>query len=1068
MAKRASVVFAVWAVSWMFAAAIHGIDPNRAVTQYKIDCWTDENGLPQNSVRSILQTGDGYLWIATEEGLSRYDGVKFTTFDESNTPAISNNYIFEVFEDSRRNLWISTRSGLIFYKNGRFSPFRHGDVFSSHVVQTVLEDGEGNLWIGTDGDGLFKYEKDGISRFTTKQGLPDDRIKSLKRDSKGNFWVGTPDGLALLKNNAFVSYSREQGLGNLVINCVYEEKDGNLWIGTDKGIYILQGDGFTLLDLGEGIEEARILKIMGDRDGNIWIGTAARGLWRYRDGRLAVLTKKDGLSDDTIKEICEDREGSLWLGTAHGGLNRLKVGKFTPITTKEGLSDDFVFAIYEDSRGYLWIGTNNGLNRFKNRIFMEITTAHGLVNNTVDSLYEDGDGFIWVGTDDGITKLKNEDPGVNVFELPHEARGHFILALSGDRNGNIWFGTQKGLFKLKGDDLQEFSTEHGLPSKTVNYIYEDSKRNLWISAYRRGLAQYREDGTFLTLSEADGLVNNSVTCIYEDADSVLWIGTVGGLSRYKDGKFTNFTRKDGLYNNNIFQVLEDASGYLWMSCNKGIFKVKKKELNEAAKSEAGEARVKRITSVVYGKEDGMLSIECNGCLQTPGCKTKDGKLWFPTGKGVVMIDPDNIAINEVPPPVFVERVLLDSTSSDLNREITVTPEIKRVEIHYTALSFLNPLKVKFKYMMEGFDEQWVDAGTQRVAFYTNLDAGFYRFRVIACNDDGIWNDKGASAAFTVIAPIWKTLWFRFLTLVVFAVLSYAIINFSRKYISLSRFWKKQKFVGNFRLLDKLGAGGMGTIYKAKSLSDKTEPVAIKILKEELFEDENNRKRFKQEAAIIDQLDHPNIVRVIERGQSRDTMFIAMELLEGRTLARKIAEDGRLDLIEALHIMIQITDAAAKIHSKNIVHRDFKPDNIMLIKRGTDPNFVKLLDFGLAKTQYQTRLTQTGVVIGTITYMAPEQISGSDFSVATDIYSMGVMFYEMLTGQKPFTGDTTIDIMRQIVDKTPIEPVTHRFDISMELNELVLEMMEKEREARPQVEDVLERLRRIESRLKDLD
>lgn len=1057
MVKKAIVFFTMWSVFLMFTAAIHGLDPGRAVTQYKIDSWTDENGLPQNSVRSIFQTGDGYLWIATEEGLSRYDGIKFTTFDESNTPVISNNYIFEVFEDSRGNLWIAARGGLILYKNGRFTPFRHGTVFSGNVVQTVLEDHEGNLWIGTDGDGLFKFENGGISRFTTKQGLPDDRIKSLKRDSKGNFWVGTPDGLALLKNNTFVSYNQGQGLGNLVINCIYEEKNGNLWIGTDKGIYTLQGDGFTLLDIGAVIREARILKIMEDSDGNVWIGTAAQGLARYRDGRLEVLTKKDGLADDTIKEICEDREGSLWLGTAHGGLNRLKEGKFTPVTTKEGLSDDFVFAIYEDSRGYLWIGTNNGLNRFKNGTFMEITTAHGLKNNTVDSLYEDGDGFIWVGTDDGITKLKNEESGISVFKLTHEAGGLFILALSGDRNGNIWFGTQKGLFKLKGDDLQSFTTEHGLPSKTVNYIYEDSKNNLWISAYRRGLVRYREDGTFITLSETDGLVNNSVTCIYEDGDSVLWIGTVGGLSRFKDGKFTNFTRKDGLFNNNIYQILEDNSGYLWMSCNKGIFKVKKKELNDPSK---------RITSIVYGKEDGMLSTECNGCLQTPGCKTKDGKLWFPTGKGVVTIDPDHIMMNEVPPPVFVERVLLDGNSSDLNKKITVSPGIKRVEIHYTALSFLNPLKVRFKYMMDGFDEQWVEAGTQRVAFYTNLDAGSYRFRVIACNDDGVWNEVGASVVFSVIAPFWKTLWFQFLALAIFAVFSYAVINFSRKYISLSRFWKKQKYVGNFRLLEKLGAGGMGTIYKAKSLSDKTETVAIKVLKEELFEDENNRKRFKQEAAIIDQLDHPNIIKVIERGQSRDTMFIVMELLEGRTLAKKIEEEKRLDLMEGLHIMIQVADAATKIHSKNIIHRDLKPDNIMLIKKDGDPNFVKLLDFGLAKTQYQTRLTQTGMVIGTINYMAPEQISGSDFSGATDIYAMGVMFYEMLTGEKPFKGDTTIDIMRQIVDKTPIALVKHRYEIPMDLNDLVLEMMEKEQEARPHVKDVLERLRRMESRPAD--
>jgi serine/threonine-protein kinase len=239
-----------------------------------------------------------------------------------------------------------------------------------------------------------------------------------------------------------------------------------------------------------------------------------------------------------------------------------------------------------------------------------------------------------------------------------------------------------------------------------------------------------------------------------------------------------------------------------------------------------------------------------------------------------------------------------------------------------------------------------------------------------------------------------------------------------------------------------------------------------VLREELFEDERNRKRFKQEAAIIDQLDHPNIVNVYERGQSRHTMFIAMELLEGKTLTDKINEEGKIELFDCLHIMAQVTDAIAKIHSKAIIHRDMKPDNVMLIESDNDPNFVKLLDFGLAKMQHQTRLTQTGMVIGTINYMAPEQIAGSGFSGATDIYSLGVVFYEMLTGEKPFVGETTIDIMKQIIDKTPIKPVKYRCDTPTELNDLVLMMMEKKQKDRPNAEEVLEALKRIYTRLND--
>lgn len=365
--------------------------------------------------------------------------------------------------------------------------------------------------------------------------------------------------------------------------------------------------------------------------------------------------------------------------------------------------------------------------------------------------------------------------------------------------------------------------------------------------------------------------------------------------------------------------------------------------------------------------------------------------------------------------------------------------------------------MRFKYRLEGYDENWVDADSQRTAGYTNLDGGTYQFRVIACNNDGLWNLKGAAITIKVIPPFWKTWWFILLALIVFAFLSYAVIHLSRKYISMAQFWKKQKYIGKFKLVDTIGSGGMGTVYKANNLMDKKETVALKVLREDLFNDENNRKRFKQEAAIIDQLDHPNIIKIYERGQAGQNLFIAMELLEGKTLAQKITEVKKLELGEALHIMVQVADALAKIHSKSIIHRDLKPENIMLIERGQDANFVKLLDFGLAKMQHQTRLTQTGIVIGTISYMSPEQISGKGSAPASDVYALGIIFYEMITGVKPFIGETTIDIMKQILDKMPIEPIRFRFDISFELNRLIMWMLEKEQAARPHIQQVLKQL-----------
>ena len=1070
MIEKATVILVVLSVVVWSGPALRGLDPDRAVTQYNIDTWNDASGLPQNSVRAVLQTRDGYLWIGTEEGLARFDGVTFTVFDEDNTPEITDNFIRQLFEDREGNLWIASRGGLLFYKNGTFERFPGKEGFSNDLVYSLCEDLSNNLLVGTDGAGLYRLKGGSFVTYTEKTGLPDNTVKDIYCDGKGSLWVATKGGLSRLREEGILNYTEADGLPSERVNTVYEDSNNIIWLGTDNGLAKLEDGKIAvfLLD-ADASKQGEICTIFEDSDKNLWIGTEKNGLFRYRDGELENLSVESeaGLSSNTIRSIAEDREGNLWLGTVYGGLHCLKDTKFTTFGRPEGLSHDHVFSIFEDSRGYMWVGTDSGLNRMKpgtgagGNGVIHFTTADGLTNNGITPIFEAPPGFIWVGTDDGLNRLRSSEKGI--FKLSEYLRNDFILALSGDGDGNLWIGTLRGLVTKRGPDEERFNKDNGLVTNVVNFVHKDRDGNLWLSTHGWGLTKYR-DGKFTVFNrEKDGLAGDSIGCIYEDDDGVLWIGTSGGLSRLKDEVFTNCTKQEGLFNNNIYQILEDNNGNFWMSCNKGIFRVGKKAVIDCM-----EGKISKVESVSYGKEDGMRSIECNGGYPNAGCKTKDGKLWFPTAKGIVIVDPSNIKVNSVRPPVYIEEVLLDGAAAGPGEEIAVNPGIKRVEIHYTALSFVNPQRVKFKYRLEGYEEHWVDADTQRVAFYTNLDAGSYRFRVAACNDDGLWNEEGAWISFNVIAPFSQTWWFRFLAMAVFAVFSYLVINFARRFISLSRFWKKQKYVGSFRLLDKLASGGMGTVYKARNLSDKNEIVAIKVLKEELLEDESNRKRFKQEAAIIDQLDHPNIIRVFERGQTKETMFIAMELLEGKTLTQKIEAEERLDLKEGLHIMIQIVDAAAKIHSKDIVHRDLKPDNIMLIEKDGDPNFVKLLDFGLAKTQYQTRLTQTGMVIGTINYMAPEQISGSEFSGATDVYSMGVMFFEMLTGEKPFIGETTIDLMKQILDRVPIEPIRYRFDIPEELNDLILEMMEKESDVRPHVEDVLETLRRIRLHLETID
>ncbi|MCP5054164.1 MAG: protein kinase, partial [bacterium] len=590
----------------------------------------------------------------------------------------------------------------------------------------------------------------------------------------------------------------------------------------------------------------------------------------------------------------------------------------------------------------------------------------------------------------------------------------------------------------------------------ISGIYEDREGNVWVSTLGKGLIRF-QDGTPTIYNDKNGLAGNFVNSFHQDSNYVSWIATTTGLTRLKNGTFTNYTQENGLFTDYLCQVLEDGRGNLWISSHDGILRVRKQDLNNYATG-----KITSVPSVAYGKDDGMRSIYCSGGNQSCGHKTPDGKMWFATNKGAVMIDPYSIRADPPPSPASIQQVLLDGAAADITRPIIFNTEVKHIRFHFSAVNLRNPDSLRFKYKLEGYQDQWIqagDTGTQRTADFTTPDPGEYRFRVAASNGNGVWNENVAWIKFEVVPP-WQTQWLNIAVPIILVIIVILLIYFSRRYMRLTIFWKNQIYVGNFKLLERIGIGGMGTVYKARTLTGPKREVAIKLLREELFENESVRERFKQEAVIIDQLDHPNIIKVFERGESRHNMFIAMELLEGKTLAKKIEQEGRLELNEALEIMIPVAHAVEEIHSKNIVHRDLKPGNIMLINKDENPNFVKLLDFGLAKPEYRTQLTQTGIIIGTIHYMAPEQFSGSGWFSATDIYAMGVMFREMLTGRQPFAGENSIEILKQIMDDPPIGPLKEQPGIPAELDHLIVSMIAKDLQSRPNIRQVLDLLQQL--------
>jgi diguanylate cyclase (GGDEF)-like protein len=730
------------------------LDPSKAITQYVHQVWETDDGLPSNSVRTMVQTRDGYLWLGTQEGLARFDGVKFTVFDKRNTPAIRVSYVEILLEDRSGALWIGTNGGgLNRFAGGRFERFTSAEGLGNDVVTALYEDRHGALWVGTEGGGLSRRRNARWKTWRQKDGLPADRINAIAEDAAGNLWIATDGGLARLEGEKLLPLPTKDRLGEAAPTALYRDRQGVLWVGTEAGLRSLSGGSWTRHRSPEGLSRGAVTSILEDGDGSLWVGADGGGLHRLRQGVWSSYTTREGLSHDLVWCLLEDREGSLWIGSDSGGLNRLKDGSVTPYTRREGLSGDVIWTIYEDRQGFLWLGTyGQGLNRLRDGKVLVYTRRDGLADDIVWSVLEDRRGRIWAGTEKGLSRLENgrwrsysKRDG-----LPHEP----VTALTEDRSGRLWVGTAGGgLARLEGDRFQVFTTRDGLSSDFIRALHEDRQGFLWIGTYGGGVNRFR-DGRFEAITTKQGLTTNIVFSFHEDPEGAMWIGTYGGgLNRWKDGRLHVFGTQHGLFDDAAFQILEDGRGRLWMSCNRGVFSVARSELEALARGEA-----RSVSSISLGKEDGMPSQECNAG-HPAGWRTRDGDLWFATVKGAAAIHPDRLRRNNRIPPVRVERVVVDDRVLDPNAPARLPPGKGRFEFHFTALSFLTPGRVRFRYRLEGFDSDWIEAQNRRVAYFTNIPPGDYRFRVIAANEDGVWNRQGASFAFHLAPTFYQAKWF---------------------------------------------------------------------------------------------------------------------------------------------------------------------------------------------------------------------------------------------------------------------------------------------------------------------
>ena len=777
---RALRLFAAASASLLASSPAFAFDPRPDPDRFAVRTWSTDGGLPVGSVLAALQTRDGYVWAGTEEGLVRFDGARFTVFNRRNTKAFDANYVRSLYEDAKGTLWVGMfGSGLLRYRDGEFTHVAGEPELGSGDVRAIVGEPHGALYVATEDGSVSRIDGDKATRLLGKEA----DAQGLAFAPDGALWIARRGkGLARFKDGAWSYFTKKDGLSSDEIRSVYVAHNGDVYAGTKEGP----------LD-----------RLTGGR---------------VTGSRIETLREGDGAPAE-IYAMTEDASGTLWLATAEAGIRLLRNGRFRTYGVAEGIPNEKVFALFEDRERGMWAGTLHGLARMKRAAFTTYDDARATEPGTVVwCVHDDGEGGILVGTQtqgllwqrpSGLTRITKKE-GLDSDE---------VTTLERDRKGNVWVGTRGGLNRVRDGKATAITPKDGAPEGSTYALYTDRNDDLWIGAYGGGLAKLH-DGVFTLFGHAQGFPIDHVNAIMEDARGVLWVGgeeglgtLVGGayapapspkgdfilvlhaesngamwmglanngLARIHDGKLTTFSTREGLAGDTVFSLFEDSRRNLWMSGNSGVFRIAMGDAEAIAAGQTTSAgqvtsagQSKTLSPIVYGREDGMRTFECNGGGQYAADRSKDGRLWFATAAGVAAVDPEHLPHNDLPPPVSIEEVRANlAVVRDGER---LPPGTREFELRYSALSFVAPERVTFKYRLEGFDRDWVDAGSRRVAYYTNLGPGSYTFRAIAANDDGVWNQEGARFTFSVAPRFDQTGWF-YASIVAFGALGiYGVVR----------------------------------------------------------------------------------------------------------------------------------------------------------------------------------------------------------------------------------------------------------------------------------------------------
>lgn len=719
--------------------------------------WRNEDGLPHSIINAVVQGQDGYLWIGTYVGLVRFDGVRFLHYTPADIPELGDGRIVTLFVDRTGTLWIAVEGGrLVAYKAGQARVHIPGGETNSQPIVALAQDATATIWFQNAAGDFGKLTDTSYEIVSRPGGGMARSSRVLFCDQTGHLWVGTAEGMKSWRDGQLQTPAAWPADLRGVVDSAFPCHDGTLLIFRDHKLWRCSGTNVpSLIDTPAGVGNA--VNLLEDAAGRIWLGGSSDLYCRTAAGNWRALPR--AALPGASRVLCEDREGNIWRGSFGGGLARIRQRPFTMHNLDEASHDAYSRSVCADRAGNLWaVMSSESLARkaVSASDFEELSITNPPMGYR--AIFADHKDDIWVGTVGSSLFYQWRNGQLEPVRMPGP-RADAVNAIYEDSHHNLWLGYLggSGVGFMPDGDAAKLRDFEGVPRNDVRAIIEAADGAMWFGTHYGGACRWK-DGQWIQFTTRDGLPSDYVRCFLVDSERTLWLGTLRGLCRWREGKFVSITAQDGLWNDSLSHLVEDGSGNIWMSSFRGVFRVSRQMLNEFA-----DGKRDSVQSVGYGRQDGLASVECPGACQPAGAMTPDGGLWFPTVSGMASVTPKLLKENKSLPPVWIEELGVDgklTTIDPANPTITIPPGKRRFDFRFTALSLAAPEKVLFRHKLAGLDLDWSPADLRRTATYSYLPPGEYTFELVACNNDGIWNENGHALHLVVQPFFWQTWWFK--------------------------------------------------------------------------------------------------------------------------------------------------------------------------------------------------------------------------------------------------------------------------------------------------------------------